>query len=89
MVKNSILRETSSLLDSGPTPARVAMEAAVIGVAFVVIFFALHAASMSVLGKARAMTHGSLAIQIAVAAALFHIVCEYSGLNRWYCQNYE
>ena len=28
-------------------------------------------------------------VNLFLAGFLFHIVAEYSGLNRWYCQNYS
>lgn len=66
-------------------PERLAMEALAVAVSFLVVFFAVHLIFMH-FAKERAMTdHGLLALQIAVSAALFHVVCEYTGVNAYYC----
>ena len=46
----------------------------------------LHAAAMGVFGD-KAMSHLWLAAQVFVAGALFHVLCELTGLNRWYCRD--
>lgn len=68
-------------------PGKLIAEALVLAVAFVVVFFAIHAAFMAV-WKEKAMTnHALLAGQVAIAAASFHVLCEYTGINGWYCDN--
>ena len=63
----------------------VFLEAIVIGVAFVVLFFLVHWVAMKFVGDAAMMNHIYLAGQVFATAAIFHIVCEYTGLNAWYC----
>ena len=67
------------------SPATLALEAVVVGVVLVVVFFAVHAGAMAVF-KERAMSdHALLAAQVALAGALFHVGFEVAGLNAWYC----
>ena len=64
---------------------RLAVEALTIGGAFTVLFFAVHAPSMSV-WKEKAMTdHGLVALQVFATAAIGHVLFEYVGLNDKYC----
>ena len=65
----------------------VFLEAIVIGAAFVISFFMIHWVAMKFVGEAAMMNHAYLAVQVFITAALFHIVCEYTGLNAWYCDN--
>jgi hypothetical protein len=67
-----------------PLP-RLMTEALVVGLGMIVLFFAVHIPTMMVY-KASAMTsHALLAAQVAAAAALFHVLSEYTGLNAMYC----
>lgn len=70
-----------------PLP-RLLIEAVVVATAFVAISSLVHAACMWC-APTKAMSHPSLAAQAAVAAFLFHIACEYSGVNEWYCNARE
>lgn len=66
-------------------PGRLALEALVVALGLVVLFFAVHVVFMRFAGD-RAMTdHGLLAAQLAISGAAFHVLCEYSRINEWYC----
>ena len=66
-------------------PERLAIEALVVALGLVVLYFAVHLAFMRLVGD-RAMTdHGLIAAQLAITGAAFHVLCEYSGINEWYC----
>ena len=70
-----------------PLP-RLLGEALGLAVAFLALFFALHMVAMHYYGP-RAMTdHAILALQVGGAAALFHILAEYTGFNGWYCRHH-
>ena len=74
-------------MTSSFTPfGRLLLEAAAVAVGFVVLFFAVHVPTMHFFGAAAMTNHGLLAAQAAIAAALFHVLFEYSGLNAWYCR---
>lgn len=67
-------------------PTRLATEAAVIAAAFAVLFYVVHMLAARMTSRARSLEQGALAVQVAAAAAMFHVACEYSGLNAWYCR---
>lgn len=64
---------------------RLLVEALVISAGMVVLFFAVHVPTMRMYDGAMS-SHAALAAQVAVAAALFHVLCEYTGLNARYCR---
>ena len=68
------------------TIKRLTLESVVVAIATVVAFFAIHVPVMQLMGPSKSMQHGMLALQIAIAAALVHIVSEFSGVNTWYCK---
>lgn len=59
-------------------------EASVVGAAFVVIFMVV---STFPIPEAWPSLR-KLYIQLFLSAALFHVGCEYSGINEWYSKNY-
>lgn len=68
------------------TVARLLLESVVVAIAMVVAFFLIHVPVMQLMGQQKSMQHLMLAVQIAIAAALVHIVSEFSGMNTWYCK---
>ena len=67
---------------------RLILEALVVAISFLVLFFVVRVAAKSVLRlKGGENSNVALAGEVAVAAGLFHIVCEYTGLNKWYCDH--
>lgn len=74
-------------LEMTPLP-RLLLEAVVVAAVFVVIFFAVHIASMCVWHDEAMRNHWLLGAQVAVSAALFHVLFEVTGLNAWYCRHY-
>ena len=71
-----------------PSVARLALEALVVALTLTLVFFAVHAAAMSVFGAAAMTNHALLLAQVAASGALFHVGFEVTGLNAWYCKNY-
>ena len=69
--------------------SRLLIEMVVVGLGLVAVAAPLHALAMfpSVLGSKSMTSHVWLAAQVAVAGALFHLVCEVSGVNDWYCRD--
>lgn len=55
--------------------ARLAVEAGAVAAGLVLLFLAVRL----VLGD------DSVVASVALAGALFHVGCEYTGLNAWYC----
>jgi hypothetical protein len=67
------------------SPGKLAVEAVAVGVALVVLFFAVHAAAMRAFGDEAMTNHLLLAGQVALSGAAFHVLCEVAGVNEWYC----
>lgn len=66
---------------------RLLVEAVVVAIGLVLLFFLVHALFMRFFAE-RAMTdHALLAAQVAITGALFHVGCEYTGINEWYCRS--
>ena len=65
-----------------PSVSRVAFEALLVGIVLVIIF-----RCVSELYKYK--TNQSLLINVGLSGALFHILGEVSGLNRWYSTSYK
>ena len=65
---------------------KVLFEALVIGLTFVLIFALVHMISMKLFGDSAMTNHGLLFAQVGLAAGFFHLLCEWVGLNEWYCQ---
>lgn len=64
------------LLSKAKSDDTILLEAGVVGLLLVILYLCLHL----VLGRSY--------ITLFVAGALFHILCEISGLNKWYVDNY-
>lgn len=67
----------------GPSLAKLLLEAAVVGVALLVLVNVVRLAL-------RALVPGLItsAVVIVLAGALFHIAAELSGVNAWYVRQY-
>ena len=70
-----------------PSAKRIATEAIVVGVVFVILFGAVHYADMAHRAE-RAMTHGALACHAFLSGVLGHLVFELTGINRLYAEHY-
>jgi hypothetical protein len=68
--------------------SKVLSEAVVVGIAFVLFFFAAHGIHMSVDAK-QAMKHQGIFTQAFVAGFMGHIAFELSGVNKWYVRQYK
>ena len=63
-------------------------EAIVVGVFLVILFFYSALSSNEDMYGDKAMTvHIILAVQLFIAGFIFHVICEYTGVNHWYCSN--
>jgi|LauGreDrversion4_2_1035121.scaffolds.fasta_scaffold311136_2 hypothetical protein len=58
---------------------KVLTEAIVVGILFIVLFYAIE--------KVFPKFHKF--IKLFVTASLFHIICEYTGINIWYVKDYN
>lgn len=67
----------------------VFLEAIVIGIAFVLLFFIVHWIAMKFVGEGAMMNHLYLAIQVFTTAAVLHLICEFTGANEWYRNNHK
>ena len=65
-----------------PSIERVAIEALVVGLGLVLIF-------QLVCTMYKYKTSKSLLINVGSSGAIFHVLCELTGLNRWYVNNYK
>lgn len=66
---------------------RLLIEALVVGITFLVLFAVVRSGTRLMFRDKGANSNFALALEVAFTAALFHIVCEYTGLNEWYCRN--
>ena len=66
---------------------KVFIEALVLAVTFVMLFAVTHAITMKMYGDLAMTNHRLLFAQVGIAAGLFHVLCEWFGVNGWYCQN--
>ena len=62
-------------------------EAAFVGVFLVVFYFIVHWIRLNFI-KVNCPEPMCLYLELIAAGALFHIVCEYTGINKWYSINY-
>jgi hypothetical protein len=67
------------------TPKRLALEMAVVGIGLLPLFVLLQSLSRSLLGQKAYTSEGLVLAQVFLAGALFHLLCEVSGINTWYC----
>ena len=71
-------------------PLRLLAEAVAVGIGLLVLAFAVHAAFARAVGPRRARTDaGLVAAQVGVAGGLFHVLCEVTGINGWFCAQRE
>ena len=66
-----------------PTTSGLALEAVVVALGLVLIFYVVEK-----LSSAKTSTTITL-VNVAIAGAVFHLLCEYSGVNAWYVKNYK
>lgn len=63
----------------------VFIEAPIIGIIFLAIFAALYYLLLLTKLNKNLILYSSLFL----SSALFHIICEYTGINVWYSKNYS
>ena len=54
---------------------KVALEAFVVGILLVILYFILSRLAPPL-------------VAVFLSGALFHLICEYTGVNAWYARNY-
>jgi len=67
---------------------KILKEAVVVGILLVVIGIVLHLLSKYVM-KHDMNDNYILAVHFFIAGFIFHLLAEYTGMNKWYCNNYE
>lgn len=65
-----------------PTVSRVFSEAVVVAFGLVLLFYVLCLCTQH-------KVNNTTLINVALAGAIFHLICEYTGINKWYVQNYR
>lgn len=68
-----------------PSVGHLIAEAVVVGIAFLVLFFAIHVPAMAVWKEDAMMSHKLLALQVFVAAVIGHLIFEATGANAGFC----
>ena len=71
------------------TPLRLMMEASVVGIVNVLLFFIVHFVAIRLVGDEAMTNHLYLSGQLLITGILFHTLFEVLGLNTWYCNNKE
>ena len=71
------------------TPLRLMIEASVVGIVNVLLFFIVHLVAMRLVGDEAMTNHLYLSVQLLITGILFHTLFEVTGLNTWYCNNRE
>ncbi len=61
------------------------IEAPIVGIIFTVIFAIIYYLSIFITKKENTVI---LFISLFLSSSLFHIICEYTGINVWYSKNY-
>lgn len=65
---------------------RLLLEASVVGAGLVVLYMVVYLLTM-LLTKDSTLKFGVLMVQLFVAGFAFHVICEYTNVNEWYCVN--
>jgi amino acid permease len=65
----------------------VAFEALIVGLLVIVIGMVLHYISLKVYGEHDLNDMKVFAIHLFVIGIITHLLCEYTGINKWYCTN--
>lgn len=58
------------------TPRTLALEAFVVGILLTILYFILSRMAPPL-------------VAVFISGALFHVVCEYTGVNAWYARTYS
>ena len=66
--------------------AKLLIEALVVAIGLLVLFSLIHGGATILLGNAATTNRWYLSLQIAIAASSFHVACEFTGVNAWYCK---
>ena len=65
----------------------VLIEATVVGIGLVVLVELLKIIDISSIAKTFGISNNQI-ILLFLAGFIFHILCEYTGINSWYAKNY-
>jgi hypothetical protein len=62
-------------------------EAGAVGVLTILIGVVLHMVSLHVYGPHDLNDMKMFAVHLFMIGVLAHLICEYTGINKWYCKN--
>ena len=62
-------------------------EALAVGILTVVIGVVLHVVSLKIYGDHDMNDMKMYAMHLFAIGILAHVICEYTGINKWYCSN--
>lgn len=72
---------------------RLVVEAFVVGISVTFLFYLISSSITSITGRDHWRSVDTdevhLLMEIAITGALFHVLCEYTDINRWYCTQYQ
>ena len=65
----------------------VLIEAVIVGILVILIGTILHILSMKLYGKHDLNNMAIYAVHLFVVGIVTHLICEVTGMNKWYCKN--
>lgn len=69
-----------------PTPLDMLKEGVIVGVILTIIYFVVHSIAMSMYKEKSMTDHTYLGIQVFLSGLLFHVIFEYVGWNKKFCE---
>lgn len=67
--------------------SKIYIEALVVGLLVVLLGIALHYFSLKIYGQHDLNNMQVFAIHLFIIGVATHLLCEFTGINKWYCTN--